>query len=245
MTQFYKLAIGSALAAVLLSQPAIAQQRRAAAAPAPVATTAANAVKGIAILNLEATIVNSDAYRYAMQQQQVTYKAQIDAAKQRQANFEAQAKPLVDKLNADIAAKRPDAELQVQANTIRNLKNQADGELEQIIAPVALSDSYVKEQIAGQLDRAVQNAMTKRGVSLVLSPDAVIARSNSYDLTRDVIAELNILLPAARIQVIPPAGWVPANQRQQQQAAQPRPAATVPAATAPQPKPAGPQPVGR
>jgi hypothetical protein len=69
----------------------------------------------------------------------------------------------------------------------------------------------------------------------------VLARANAYDLTDEIVAELNALLPTA--QLVPPQGWEPREIREAraQQAAQQagnRPAA-APAA------PAGPQPEGR
>jgi len=240
--------MGAAVVAALAMQPATAQQRKPAATPnaaAPAAAATGNVIKGLAILNLEAAVVNSDAYRYAVQQQQTTYKTQIDQAKQRSTSYEAQRKTMVDKVQADAAAKRPDAELQTQVNAIQKLDQQTEQDLNQIVQPVALSDAYVKEQIGAQLDRAIQNAMTKNGITLVLNPNSVMFGPR-YDMTGAVVAELNVLLPSSRIQVIPPQGWVPREARQQQGAtAQPRPATpSVPAAATP-PKPAGPQPEGR
>jgi hypothetical protein len=86
--------------------------------------------------------------------------------------------------------------------------------------------------------------MTKNRVSLLLQPGAVIARANAYDLTDEIVTELNALLPTA--QLVPPQGWEPREVREAraQQAAQQagnRPAAAAPAPAAP----AGPQPEGR
>ena len=83
----------------------------------------------------------------------------------------------------------------------------------------------------------------------VVSPDAVIARTNAYEMTPAIIAELNTLIPTANL--VPPQGWMPRAVREQQAVQQqgqaPRPAAApaTPPATAPAPRPAGPQPDGR
>lgn len=243
-----KAVLGTALA-LTLATPALAKKKdkdaEAAAAPTPAAAPAANngstIVKGIGVLNIEAAIANTDAYRLAQQQQQTTYKPQIDQARQRKTALDAQLKSMVDKLQADAAAKKPDAQLQQQYVAIQQTKSAGEQEIEQIIAPLGMSDAYVKEQIADQLDQAVQNAMAKQGVSLLLSPDAVIARANAYELTDDVITELNLLIPASKMQLVPPAGWVPRQVREQQAAQQG--AAAQPAARPAQP--AGPQPDGR
>jgi Skp family chaperone for outer membrane proteins len=244
-----KAVLGTALA-LTLATPAFAKKKdkdaEAAAAPAPAATAPAagsgnTIVKGIGVLNIDAAVANTDAYRLAQQQQQTTYKPQIDQARQRKTALDAQLKSMVEKLQADAAAKKPDAQLQQQYAAIQQTKAAGEQEIEQIIAPLGMSDAYVKEQIADQLDQAVQNAMAKQGVSLLLSPDAVIARANAYELTDDVIAELNLLIPASKMQLVPPAGWVPRAIREQQAAQQG--AAAQPAARPAQP--AGPQPDGR
>lgn len=246
-----KIAAGLALALGLMAEPAFAQAAAAAArkpaAPAPAAAApAANAgvVKGIAVLSLEAARDNCDAARYAVQQQQINYKAQIDAVNQRKTSYEAQRKALVDKLNADAAAKKPEAELQAQVNAINTLDQKTQAEIEQIAQPVALSDAYVKEQIEAQLNRAVDNAMAKRGVTLLLRPDVILKGAPGYNLTGEVVAELNVLIPASKIQIIPPAGWLPRQMREQQAAAGQQGAAAAPAGQ-PASRPSGPQPEGR
>lgn len=231
MTMLSKALLGTSLA-LALSVPALAKDKAAPAAPVATNTAANGAaiVKGIGILNVDAAVANADAYRVAQQQQQVTYKPQMDAARARQTALETQIKTLVDKLKADIAAKKPEALLQQQYAQIQQLQNNGKQEIEGMLAPLAQSDAYVKEQIADQLDQAVQNAMAKQGVSIVLQPGAVVARAQAYELTDDVIVELNALIPAAKMQLVPPAGWMPRQLREQQAqqpaaAAQPAPAA--------------------
>ncbi len=255
MKTLMKSLLGTAVV-LALATPALAKDKNkdaAAAAPAPAAAPAAanggTIVKGIGLLNIDAAIANSDAYRLAQQQQQTTYKPQIDSARQRKAALDAQLKPLIEKLNADAAAKKPEALLQQQYVAIQQLQERGKQEIEQTLAPLAASDAYVKEQIGDQLDQAVQNAMTKQGVTLLLNPETVIARANAYDLTGTVIGELNALIPASKMQLVPPAGWMPRQMREQQQAAQQQAAQQQGAAAgqpAPRPaQPAGPQPDGR
>ena len=246
MTKIFKALCGTALALALVS-PAIAQKKPAAAPAAPASSGAI--VPGLGVANLDAAIANSNAYKVAQQQRAVTYKATVDAYNARAAQLEAGLKQLVDKFNADRAAKKPDAVLQQDYIAIQEYEAKAKDELQQIRMPITLSEAYVVEQIAEKLDQAVQNAMAKRGVTLLVSPDAVIARTNAYEMTPAIIAELNTLIPSANL--VPPQGWVPRAVREQQAAQQqgqaPRPAAapTTPPATAPAPRPAGPQPDGR
>jgi NADH dehydrogenase FAD-containing subunit len=95
-----------------------------------------------------------------------------------------------------------------------------------------MSEAYVLEQINEKINGAVQAAMTKRGITLVLNPQATIATTGAYNLNQPILDELNALIPAA--QLVPPAGWEPREVREAkaQQAAQQAPAAPRPAAPA-------------
>ncbi len=234
--------------AALSAQPAFAKKddkdAKNAAAAAPAAAPASNVVQGIAVANLQAAILNSDAYRAAQQQRPVTYKPQLDQAQARGNALEAQIKPMIDRFNAARQTANTPAlqqQLQTQARAIQELQEKGKQEIQQILLPAALSEAFVNEQIEDKLDGAVQKAMEKSKVSLLLQPGAVLARANAYDLTDEIVAEINAVLPTA--QLVPPQGWEPREVREAraQQAAQQggaRPAA-APAA------PAGPQPEGR
>lgn len=246
MTKLFKSLCGTAL--VLAMAAPVAAQKKPAPAPVPAAAPTGPIVPGLAVANLDAVIVNSNAYQVAQQQRPVTYKATVDAYNVRAQQLDAQLKVMIEKFNADRAAKKPDALLQQQYGAIQQFEAQAKEELQRIRLPISLSEAYVIEQIAEKLDQAVQNAMSKRGITILLGPDAVIARTNAYELSPTIIAELNVLIPAANL--VPPQGWVPRAAREQQaaqgQAQQPRPSAVTPAAPKPAaPRPVGPQPEGR
>lgn len=209
-----------AVAALMLSaatvQPAIAQ------------TAAGTLVQGLAIANLDAVILNSNAFKTAETQRQTTYKPQLDQAEARRVQLENQLKPLVDKFTADQRAANPNQQsLAQQAGQIQQLQNQGQQELQTIIAPVAMSRAYVTEQIEEKLDPAIKNAMAKKKISLLLSHEVVMAVNNTaYNLNQDILNELNTLLPSA--QIVPPQGWEPRQMREaraQQQGAAAAPAA--------------------
>jgi Skp family chaperone for outer membrane proteins len=242
--------------AALSANPAVAQKNKdkEAAPAAPTASTGAPIIQGLAVANLQAAVVNTDAFRVAQQQRPVTYKANLDGAEARGKALEAQLKPMVDRFTAARqTATTPAAQqaLQQQARTIQELQEKGKQEIQQQLYPVALSEAFVNEQIEDKLDQAVQQAMAKARVSVVLQPGAVLARANVYDLTDEIVAELNTLIPTA--QLVPPQGWEPreirearAQQAAQQSAASGAAPAAGAAAPAPRPTtPAGPQPEGR
>lgn len=255
MTKLSKPAlVAGLLIAAVSAQPALAakdKKKGDEAAAATAATAAPAAVQGIAVASLDAAVANSNAFRVAQQQRPVTYKSNFDAANARGQALENQLKPLVAKFEADRQAPKPNVPaLQAQAKLLQDLQERGKQEIQQQLMPIALSEAYVTEQIEEKIDQAVQAAMTKSKVTLLLQPQAVVARAGSYDLTDEIVAELNVLIPSA--QLVPPTGWEPRQMREAraQQAAQaaaaqgaPAPAAATPAA--PAPRPAGPQPEGR
>jgi Skp family chaperone for outer membrane proteins len=221
----------TAVLALGAAQPALAQQA-AAASTAPAGPIA----QGIGIANLEAVLVNSNAYKTAQTQRPVTYKATYDAAEARRAQIAAQIKPLVDKFNADRASPSAnEASLQQQAQTIQQIQESAQAELQKILQPVAYSESYVQEQIAEKLPNAVNTAMAKKKVTLLINPENVLAANAAYNLNQDILAELNATIPSANL--VPPAGWEPRQVREQkaQQAAQQQAAGAAPANPGKQP----------
>lgn len=227
------LAAGLAFAAVS-AQPALAAKPAPAAAPA----TGGTIVQGLGVASFDAVIANSNAFKTAETQRQTTFKAQFDQAQTRQNALNAQIKPLIDKFNADRqGGKATQAQLEQQAGSIQQIQENGKAELQRILQPVGLSQAYVNEQIEDKLNDAVKAAMTKKGVSILISPDAILAvNGGAYNLNQDILNELNTSIPSA--QLVPPAGWEPRQvreQRAQQAAAQ----GQAPAGAAPATQPSG------
>lgn len=236
MNTYFKPALAAGVLLALGSAPAIA-------APAPSPAPAAS-LQGIAVADLNAAVGNTNAIKTAAAQRQITYKPQIDQYNARAAQLQAQIQPLADKLKRDAAVPgATQAALQPQIDVLQRLQQSAQTELQAIVKPAIYSEAYVAEQVEEKLDQAVQAAMTKNRVGVLLNPQAVIARQNSNDLTGAVIAELNTLIPAA--QPNPPAGWEPRQIREQR--AQAAAAGQVPAARpgGVPARPVGKQPDGR
>lgn len=227
------LAAGLAIAAVA-AQPALAAKKDAAAAPAA-ASTGGNIIQGLGVASFDAVIGNSNAYRSAETQRQTTYKSQFDQAQTRQNALQAQMKPMIDKFNADRqGGKVAQAQLEQQAGAIQQLQENGKAELQRILQPVGLSQAYVNEQIEDKLNDAVKAAMQKKGVSILLSPDAILAvNGGAYNLNQDILNELNTALPSA--QLVPPAGWEPRQVREQRAQAAAAQGQAAPAAGAAQP----------
>ena len=235
--------------ALAVANPSFAQRRAAAAAPAPAPIAAAPAVggapalAGIATADLEGIVGASAANRAAIQARQTQYKAQYDALEARQKSLNAQIEPLATKYQNDAKAAKPDQNSLIQqATVLQQMQENGKQELQTLAQPIALSEAYVQEQITDRLGAALNAAMAKKRISVLLNPSAIITTSNNaaYDLSRDVLAELDRLIPTA--QVVPPAGWEPRQVREAKAAQARQAGAAAPGAPA---RPAGPQPDGR
>jgi len=220
-----KSAMAASLALGAASLPGIVQP----------AIAAGPIVPGLGIANLDAIRVNSNAFKTAQQQRQTTYKAQIDQANARAQQIQAQLKPLADKFEADRRAAKPNpTALQQQVAQIQQQQQAGQEEVNRILAPVAMSEAYVDEQIADKLGAAVEAALNKRKISLLLRPDGLIHADNAYNMNQPILDELNTMLPS--VQIVPPQGWEPREVRdaRARQGGQPAPV-----------QPAGPAPEGR
>lgn len=200
------------------------------AVPAAITPAAAQGVGGIAVVNYQAVAAASTAFQTAQQQRQTTYATQISQANTRRTQIEQQLQPLIQAFETARRAASPDqAALQQQVAQIQQIQQAGEAELQQLIQPVQLSQAYVEEQINEKLPAAIEAAAKKNNVKLVLTPDTVLYADNAYNLNQAVVAELNAALPS--VSVTPPAGWLPAEMRQQAAAQQAQqPAAAAPAA---------------
>lgn len=201
------------------------------ASVAPTAASAQAVVSGIAIANPSAVVQASAAFTVAQQQRPVTYKPQIDQANVRKGQIEAQLRPLITKLETDAKAAAPNrAALQQQYEQIQQIQQAGEAEIQKILEPLNLSQQYVLEQISDKLDAATQAAMDKKKVTVVLDSQSVIKAGQTYNLNQDILTELNKLIPSAAL--VPPAGWLPRAQREQQAQAAAQQAAAAAAAPA-------------
>lgn len=211
MTKIFKAILLASAPVVLASLPTVAS---------------AQAVTNVAVANVEEAVQRSGAFTVAVGQIKTTYKAQIDAFDARQKSLQAELAPLVTAFQTAQRAPNPNqAALQTQATAIQTRQQSAQRELQTLALPFGRAQAYVEEQISAKLEPALKAAMTKRKVSLVVAPQATISYQPTADITNDIVAELNTLVPTVSIAV--PANWQPGGQGQ-----------AAPAATTP-PKPQG------
>jgi Skp family chaperone for outer membrane proteins len=182
----------------------------------------------VAYSDPQAVLAQSQAWKTAQSQIQTTYKAQIDAFESRSKVLQAELNAMAVRFEADQKANPNNPSLPGQAKAIQDKQAAAQQELGRLSDGFERARAYALEQIDTKLDQAFTQAMTKKRIQLVIQRQAVLKPAPGTDLTPDILAELNALIPA--VGIVPPAGWQPGGQQQ-------RPA--VPGAQTP-PKPSAP-----
>jgi len=192
------------------------------------APAVAQTKSGIAVVDLEEAVAKSAAYTNAITQMQTTYKPQIDTMNTRRAALEADLKTKGDALQAAFkaAGNKPTPAIETQAQQYQQAQQAAQAELQRLSQPIGLARAYVEEQIIAKLDQALTTATGKTKSEIVFKKAATESFGAGADITDEVTAELNTLVPS--VGIVPPAGWQPGRQGQ-------------PAAAAPAAAPANPQ----
>ncbi|MDO7833879.1 OmpH family outer membrane protein [Sphingobium sp. HBC34] len=183
---------------------------------APVTAVALTAVpataqtkSGIAVLDRGEAVQNSTAFTTAMTQMQTTYKPQIDQITTRRAAIETDLKSKNDALQAayKAAGNKATPAIETQFQQFQQAQQTAQEELDRLSRPIALARNYVEYQIVAKLDDAVKAATAKTKSEIVFKKAATESFAASADITDEVTAELNALVPS--VSIMPPAGWQP------------------------------------
>ena len=212
MTNFSKLLLATAIAV-----------------PGVIAAAAPAAAQSVAVLDPDAAIGNSNAWKTAAQTIQTTYKTQLDQVQARQTALAAEIKTAATALDTNKDGQLSQQEQAANPNGVKALQAKeqaAQQELQRLSLPFNRAKAYAIEQISSHEDDAVSNVVKQRHITVLLRPEATFVADPSVDVTSAVTAELDRLVTAP-VSVTPPANWQPG---QQQQAA---PAAAAPAAGRP------------
>lgn len=170
------------------------------------AVIAAPASAQIAVADLDAAVNNAAALQAARAQIKTTFKAQIDAYNARQTALANQINPLRNELETlSKNSATPKATLEAKEAAYRTQVTNAQKELQALTAPFNRPDSFAQAQLTEKLSDAVKAVMTAKGVKVLLNPEAALAYAPDANITNDITAQLNTLLPS--VSITPPAGW--------------------------------------
>ncbi len=182
----------------------------AAPSAAPSGSRAKGGAQGIATANQEVAMLRTNAYKVAMEQMQVTYKAQIDArdSRARVLNAELQAMALKFQEDTKKPANQANPKLLEPAYIALQKKEEAaKQEIGGLSQQIDIALAYVEEQMSLKESDVIRSAMRKKGIDLLIAPNVIIARENTVDITQALTDEYNLMVPS--VQIVPPAGYQP------------------------------------
>lgn len=191
MTKFFKpLLMASAMIAASTSMTSVAS---------------AQVAGGIAIADPEVAIANASALSTAYQQIETQYKATLDQLTTRQAAVQA----LTKQLDTNNDNQLSEAESNANPTVVQQIITENEA-LQQLLTPITIAQMFALQQVAAQYPTAQQQVITSKGVNVILSPQAILYGPDGINITADIIARLNALVPTANINV--PQGWQPNRQ---------------------------------
>lgn len=175
----------------IVSAPALAQ------APAGRVPAAA-----IVVVDSERVYRECTACRTAQTQLQ----SQVTALQTRQQALVNQLRPEEQAIRAAVTAlggKEPDAALRARVTAFQKRQEDANQELGRSQQNIQSIQANVLRQINARLGPAINQVMVARGANLAVDVDATLARSQSLDVTTDVLAALNRTLPSVSLTPTP------------------------------------------
>lgn len=176
----------------------------------PAITTSVHAqVSNIGLVSPELSIANAKALKTAYDQIETQYKAQYDEINGRQTNIENLTKQLDTDNNNQISP----AEQQANDTIVQQIRAERNA-IDQLSQPIVLAQMFAVQQVAVQYPTAQQQAVTEKQINMLLAPQSILYSAPSIDLNKeitnisqDVIAKLDVLVPFANVNV--PQGWRP------------------------------------
>ena len=139
---------------------------------------------------------------------QTQLQTRVTALQTRQQTLTNQLRPEGEAIQAAIqalAGKAPDAALRARVQAFQKKQDDANQELSRGQQNIQSIQANVVRQINTQLNPVINQVMTTRGANLAVDQDATLAHSQAVDVTADVLAGLNRVLPSVSLTPLPAA----------------------------------------
>lgn len=170
---------------------------------------AAHAQSVTTVADPETAVEKTTAFTTATTTIQTTYKAQLTQAETIRKEVEPLLKSLDTNNDGQVSQQEVEA-ARVAKNPVLTQIQQKQQQIQQAEQPAARAQQYVLEQISAKLQQAVQNVIAAKKITLILRPQAAMFVDPAADITDDITAELNRLVPS--VNAVPPATWQPGQQ---------------------------------
>jgi Skp family chaperone for outer membrane proteins len=191
-----KIILLSAIAAAAVGVPTVAQAQR---APAAV----------IVVVDTDRVANECTACRAASAQLASRQNALRTRAQTLQQQLQTAGQPIQTAVNA-LSGRQPDAALQQRITAYQRQEQQAQQELTNSQRTFQSTQTHVNQQIGQRLGPVISQVAAARGANMAVDRNATLYAAATVDVTTDVIARLNAVLPSVSVTPLPQA------QQQQQ-----------------------------
>ena len=185
-----------------LFKPALAAGIAPIIAISALSAPAAAQVNGIAVHDRALVIASSQALQAGFQQIGTTFQA-VNTQVQQLAE---QRVALLRSLDTNGNGQLEESEV-VETNPVVQQVGGIDQQIQAARAPIQMAQLYVVSQVGQQYGPAVQQVISDRSITLMLSPDTVVWSSPEMNVTEQIVTALNTRLPS--VSITPPADWQP------------------------------------
>ena len=167
-----------------------------------IAAPATAQVAGIATSSPEATILQAQARINAYQTISSTYTTQI----QQVTTLRDEIQTLQQGLDTNNDRNVTQAEIDAQPAVWQQVEAK-QAQIDQLTAPIVLAQYYVIEQLIERYGQAQQQVIQQKNIQIMLTPEAFQYAAEGANVTPDILAALNTLVPA--VTTTPPANYQP------------------------------------
>ena len=161
----------------------------------------------IAVVDLEKVSSTCNACRTA----QATLQGQVNALKARETALatplQSEGKSIQAAIDALPKNQEPGAALQARIKAFQTKQQAGAQELQRQQQQIQRNQAYISQQISAKLGPIYQQVMTRRGANVMVEVGTTLASGATLDVTNDVLAALNAVLPS--VQTTAPAQAAP------------------------------------
>lgn len=158
----------------------------------------------VAVVDLSRIARECNACKAAQPQLQ----AQVNALRTRGQQLQTSLQPEATALDTAVRAlngRQPDAALQTRIQTFQQNQAKAAQEVQAQDVQIQRNQAYVTQQIQAKLQPLYAPAMARRGANLLVERAQTLAHDGAIDITNDVLAALNGVLPTLNTTAPAPA----------------------------------------
>jgi outer membrane protein len=149
----------------------------------------------VAVVDLDRVSTNCNACKTAT----AALRSQVQAYQGREAALatplQTEGKSLQAAVDA-LGGKEPDAALKARIAAFQTKQQQGAQELQRQQQQIQRNQQYVQKQIGDKLGPIYSQVMQRRGANLMVEVGSTLATASALDVTNDVVAGLNVALPA-------------------------------------------------